>query len=209
MGSQDAGDSPGAEGAARAGRFDASYAGSPPWDIGRPQPAFLQLAESGGLHGRVLDVGCGTGEHALMAAGLGFEATGIDAAPTAIATARRKALARHLEARFLLGDALELPALGDRYDTVLDSGLFHVFDDGERARFVESLRETVASGGRYYMLCFSDRQPGDLGPRRVSQDEIRTSFAEGWQVEAIEPASIDILTSPSGALAWLSVIRRL
>src|ERR1039458_5240791 len=54
--------------------FDASYAGTPPWDIGRPQPAFLALAEAGTIRGRVLDVGCGTGEHALMAASMGPQA---------------------------------------------------------------------------------------------------------------------------------------
>ena len=60
--------------------LDASYAGTPPWDIGRPQPAFLALAEAGTIRGRVLDVGCGTGEHSLMAASMGLEATGIDSA---------------------------------------------------------------------------------------------------------------------------------
>jgi 2-polyprenyl-3-methyl-5-hydroxy-6-metoxy-1,4-benzoquinol methylase len=64
----------------QAERFSAMYeAGSPPWDLGRPQPAFLELAKQGALAGRVLDVGCGTGEHALMAAARGFDATGIDA----------------------------------------------------------------------------------------------------------------------------------
>jgi SAM-dependent methyltransferase len=71
----------------RSNEFDAMYAGTPPWDIGRPQPAFLELAERGELRGRVLDVGCGTGEHALMAASFGLEATGIDTSPTAIAIA--------------------------------------------------------------------------------------------------------------------------
>src|ERR1035437_576793 len=63
--------------------FDGFYAGTPPWDIGRPQPAFLSLAEAGAIRGRVLDVGCGTGEHTLMAAGMGLEATGIDSPPAA------------------------------------------------------------------------------------------------------------------------------
>src|SRR5919197_5557296 len=94
--------SPGAEG------FDALYAGAPPWDIGRPQPAFLELADAGALQGRVLDVGCGTGEHALMAAARGLDATGIDAAPSAIAIAQAKARERGLSARFLVWDALDL-----------------------------------------------------------------------------------------------------
>src|SRR6266516_2172077 len=98
--------------------FDPMYSGTPPWDIGRPQPAFLELARQGALRGRVLDVGCGTGEHALMAAGLGLEATGLDAAPRAIASAERKARNRGLTVRFLVWDALQLASLGERFDTV-------------------------------------------------------------------------------------------
>ena len=65
--------------------FNETYdGGPPPWDIGRPQPAFVELADHGLLVGRVLDVGCGTGEHALLAAAQGADATGIDAVPKAI-----------------------------------------------------------------------------------------------------------------------------
>ena len=71
--------------------FDSSYEGTPPWDIGRPQPAFVAVAQSGVLVGHVLDIGCGTGEHALMAAGLGLNATGIDFSPNAIRLAKQKA----------------------------------------------------------------------------------------------------------------------
>jgi cyclopropane fatty-acyl-phospholipid synthase-like methyltransferase len=188
--------------------FDALYAGTPPWDIGRPQPAFLALAEAGGIRGRVLDVGCGTGEHVLMAAGLGLEATGLDAAPTAIEAARRKARDRGLTARFLVWDALRLAELGERFDTVLDSGLFHVFADEDRPRFVDGLRAVVNPGGRYLMLCFSERQPGLCGPRRVTQDEIRASFADGWRVDAIEPTRFDVTFDPNGAHAWLARITR-
>ncbi len=192
----------------RAEEFDAFYAGTPPWDIGRPQPAFLALAEAGAIRGRVLDVGCGTGEHVLMAAGLGLEVTGVDVATAAIDAAEGKARDRGLSARFLVGDALQLASLGERFDTVLDCGLFHIFEDDERPVFVDNLRAVIRPGGRYFMLCFSDRQPGAFGPRRVTQDEIRASFDEGWQVDSIEPAKIDITFSPTGALAWLAAITR-
>ncbi len=188
--------------------FDAFYAGTPPWDIGRPQPAFLSLAEAGAIRGRVLDVGCGTGEHTLMAAGMGLEATGIDSAPAAIALAEAKARDRGLTAHFLVHDALQLVSLDKQFDSVLDCGLFHVLEDDDRRSFVENLRAVIRPGGRYFMLCFSDRQPGSFGPRRITRDEIRASFDKGWQVDSIEPAKLDIRMGPDGILAWLARITR-
>jgi SAM-dependent methyltransferase len=191
--------------------FDVMYsAGTPPWDIGRPQPAFLELAQQGLLRGRVLDVGCGTGEHALMAATLGLEATGIDVVSTAITLAQRKAHDRGLTARFLVWDALRLPELGEQFDTVLDSGLFHVFDDADRARFVASLSEVIPAGGCYFLLCFSDRQPGFWGPRRVSQQEIRAAFGPNrWRVDAIDAVTMDTNIDRIGVRAWRAAITRL
>jgi SAM-dependent methyltransferase len=184
--------------------FDEIYASEAPpaWDIGRPQPAFDHLVKSGGFVGSVLDAGCGTGEHALLAASRGHDAVGVDLSPKAIELAMTKATERGVEARFLLADALRLIDLGEIFDTVLDCGLFHIFDDDERQRYVESLSAVVRPGGRYHMLCFSDRQPGDWGPRRVTQKEIRTAFTEGWGVVSIEPAVIDLTWDPAGALAW-------
>ena len=188
--------------------FDEMYSGAPPWDIGRPQPVFLELLGAGAIQGRVLDAGCGTGEHVLMAAAAGLDATGIDAAPTAIARAKEKAADRGLRARFEVWDALRLPELGEVFDTVLDSGLFHVFDDERRARYVEALGGAVRPGGRCLLCCFSDLQPGTWGPRRVRQDEIRSAFPVGWAVESIEPAHFDITLDPPVAQAWLARITR-
>ena len=189
--------------------FDAIYeGGTAPWDIGRPQPAFARLAETGELGGRVLDVGCGTGEHALMAAGRGLEATGIDSAPTAIRLAREKATRRSVDARFEVWDAVDLPAFGEQFDSVLDCGLFHVFDDDDQTRLVASLTAVVVPGGRYFLLCFSDKEPGDWGPRRVRRDELRHCFADGWRIDSVEDAVIEITLRPEGARAWLAAFTR-
>jgi SAM-dependent methyltransferase len=191
------------------GGFDVAYTGSPPWETGRPQPAFVALAEAGELHGRVLDVGCGTGEHALLAAGLGLEALGVDTSPRAIEMARGKAAARGLAARFAVHDALDLASLGERFDTVIDSALFHVFGDEERGRYEASLREVIPPGGRYFMICFSERHPGGFGPRRVTQDEIRATFATGWRVDAIDLVIMDVTILPDGVQAWRAALTRL
>lgn len=144
----------------------------------------------------------------LLAASLGYEALGIDMSATAIELAKAKATERGVQARFVVADALRLVDLGEQFDTVLDCGLFHVLDDDERERYVNSLAEVVPSGGRYHMLCFSDRQPGDWGPRRVTQAEVRAAFSAGWRIESIDSAVIDLTWDPEGALAWLAAATR-
>jgi SAM-dependent methyltransferase len=196
--------------------FEWAYGnGEPPWDIGRPQTGFVRLAELGAVAGSVIDVGCGTGENALYLASLGHEVTGVDAAPTAIARARararEKAVAREVTATFLVGDALDLSTVGHTFDVAVDSGLFHVFSDADRLRYERRLRGALRPGGRYFMLCFSDREPGTMGPRRVSQAEIRDTFSDGWRVDSIVSehfATRDGFLGPEGPHAWLASLTR-
>ncbi len=187
--------------------FEAAYLGTPPWDIGRSQPAIMRLAETGQITGLVLDIGCGTGENVLYLAERGFVTTGIDGAPTAIRKARNKAKRRGLKARFELADALDLAVPEQPFDTVIDSGLFHVFSDEDRAHFRDSLARVVRRGGTYFLMCFSDEEPGDWGPRRVTQAEIRSVFRDGWRVNYIQPSTFE--TNLGQSYAWLASISRL
>jgi SAM-dependent methyltransferase len=155
------------------------------------------------------------GENALFFAGRGHPVLGIDFLEGPVEAARRKAGERGLNAEFVQRDALTLSALDGKFDSVLDSGLFHVFSDEDRARYVAELAHVTKPGGRVFLLCFSDEEPGALGPRRVSQGEIRESFANGWVLEEVRPARFevrpdveDITFSEGGPRAWFSVIRR-
>jgi SAM-dependent methyltransferase len=168
--------------------WDDAYSGSkpPPWDLGEPQPAFVRLAADGRLTGQLLDAGCGTGEQTLLAASSGADALGVDVSPLALKQARAKAAARGIKARFEVADALSLSDLGLSFDTIIDSGLFHVFDDDSQERYVASLASVLRPGGHLHLMCFSDRQPGQFGPRRVSQDDLRAAFGDGWTILALQ-----------------------
>jgi hypothetical protein len=120
-----------------------------------------------------------------------------------------QAAERGLSAEFHTGNALELADLDRSFNTVLDCGLFHVLEDSDRPTYVAGLQACTAPGAHYYMLCFSNLQPGDWGPRRIRQEEIRLTFVDGWLVESIEPSSIETTVPPGSARAWLASIVRI
>lgn len=164
--------------------YDAAYTGVPNWDIGRPQRAFVSLAEAGVIRGPVLDVGCGTGELSLFLAGEGHDVLGIDLSPRAIAQAREKARWRRVRAQFLVMDALDLPALvrrGFSFRTVVDCAMFHILGDAERDRLVGGLETVVDPGGLVCVL-------GDARRRSdvrygITPNELSRRFGVDWTVE--------------------------
>lgn len=170
------------------------YQSIPPWDVSYPQPAFVRLVEGGEIKpGRVLDAGCGTGENALMLAKNGCTVTGIDLAKGAIGRSQAKAAERDLKVDFIVCDALKIDEnLGAAaFDTVIDSGLFHVMTDEERPIYVKQVHRVLKDGGKYFMMCFSDKEPGEWGPRRVSKLEIEQALTPWFKIEYIKDALFD------------------
>jgi cyclopropane fatty-acyl-phospholipid synthase-like methyltransferase len=193
--------------------FEKFYDGPAPWDIDRPQGAFVAIADK--VISPVLDAGCGTGEHALFLAARGHRVTGIDFVPEAIRRARRKAAVWGLAVEWLVKDATTLGGWDRRFASVIDCGLFHVFSDDDRRRYVGGLAQVVEPGGRLFLMCFSDEEPGTEGPRRVSRQELYEAFADGWEVESVRPVQIElnpefteIKFSEGGPKAWFAVVRR-
>lgn len=201
-------------------RFDAAYeTHTAPWVIGEPQPAVIALERTGLLRSPILDIGCGLGEHSILLTRLGYQVLGVDFAPHAVQQARANAAARRVDARFAVGDAFDLDA-GTPYATILDSALFHIFDDADRATYVRSLHAATRPGSVVHLLALSDTGRG-FGPE-VSDHTIRAAFGTAWEVEALAETSYrgvvtdvhtEALNLPVGTVvdepAWLARIRRL
>lgn len=197
------------------GSWDEAYReNNTPWDIGRPQPAIVRIAEWGGLVEPVLDSGCGSGEHALLVASMGLEVKGVDVSQEAIERARGKARARGLSVEFIVGDVLALDQI-DRLEppfrTIIDIGCFHTFANADRPLYASSLAAVTEQGALLHLLCFSEHTPGTDGPRRVTQGEITATFSHDWYVESIEPDTFAVSNLWPGPTpsAWLArIIRR-
>lgn len=186
-----------------------SYQGTTPWDIGAPQSAFTELEQNGEIEGSVLDIGCGTGENSLYLVTKGYQVTGIDSSPTSIAKALLKSSERNLKVKFLIFDSLLLEHLGTVFDTIIDSGVFHLYSDEKRILYIQSLGRVLRPCGYLHMLCFAEGDYGSYGPRRVTKGEINFFFNEGWEVKAIRKARFETNYGRGWNWAWLASILKL
>ena len=190
--------------------WEDAYKTTPPWDVGRPQPAFVELVRARELNqGRVLDVGCGTGENALYFAGNGFSVIGVDLSSRAIAAARAKTAERKLDVDFRAGNALSSDFKDGTFDNVIDSGLFHTFTDNDRPTYAHEIGRVLVPRGRYFMLCFSEKEPaGWGGPRRVTRGEIEATLSPLFKINYIRDALFATRFHNDGGRAYLTSATR-
>jgi SAM-dependent methyltransferase len=179
------------------GRFE----GPPPWNIGEPQPELAALVAAGKFRSDVLDAGCGYAELSLALAADGYTVVGVDLTPTAVAAANRAAQERGLNtASFVQADITALTGYDGRFNTVVDSTLFHSLAVEGRDGYLRSIHRAAAPGANYYVLVFANGAfPADaeVGPNTVDEDELREAVSKHWQIDNIKPAFIHANVPPN------------
>jgi SAM-dependent methyltransferase len=175
-------------------REQGPFEGPPPWNIGEPQPELAALHRDGKFRSDVLDAGCGHAELSLALAADGLTVVGIDLSPTAIAAATSAAQERGLtNASFVQADITNFTGYDDRFNTVIDSTLFHSLPVEGRDGYLRSVHQAAAPGARYYILVFAKGAfPAELEtkPNEVDEDELRDAVSKHWEIDEIRPAAI-------------------
>lgn len=195
--------------------FDNAYIGTPPWDIGKAQPAFERIAEKNNffnLKGPLLDIGCGTGENSLFfAQKLGFQVTGIDTSSRAIAKACEKANGRNLndKANFLDYDLFKLRDYTKKFNTIIDCGVFHMFDKRSRIEYVKNVKEVLNEHGKLIILAFSYLEPLGVGPsQRLTKDDYQSAFKDGWKIIGFKHDQFEVRITKEAPKGLITIIEK-
>lgn len=180
--------------------FESAYRGEsgqfgagskPPWSIGEPQPELAALIEQGKFRGEVLDVGCGEAAISLHLAERGYPTVGLDLSPTAIDLARREAEKRGLtNASFEVADISSFTGYDGRFDTIVDSTLFHSIPVEAREGYQQSIVRAAAPGASYFVLVFDKAAMPAGPPNAVTRDELRDVVSKYWVIDEIKPARL-------------------
>jgi SAM-dependent methyltransferase len=175
-------------------REQGGFEGPPPWNIGEPQPELGALMAADKFRSDVLDAGCGVAELSLALAAEGYTVVGVDLTPTAIAAATKAAEERGLtNASFVQADITSFTGYDGRFNTVVDSTLFHSLPVEGRDGYLSSVHRAAAPGASFYVLVFAKGAfPAEMEPKpnEVDEDELRTAVSKYWEVDEIRPAYV-------------------
>ncbi len=151
-----------------------------------PAPFFVKHLPAIDSHrtGRVLDLGCGPGRHAIHAAHMGYEVVGLDAAPSGVEYGVKWAEQTGLAVNFCVGDMTALPFRNDAFDCIVSwNVIYHgTADIVEKA--VSEIERCLDSDGWLILTLISKRNERYGVGREIEPD---TFVIDGSDNETAHP----------------------
>ena len=176
-----------------------------PWNFESPPKSLVELVESGCVQpSKTIDIGCGAGNYAIYLASVGFDVTGVDISPSAIAIAEANAKEENVSCRFVVADVLGgLAEIAETFEFAYDWSLLHHVFPKDRKQYVENVHRLLVPGGQYLSVCFSEKDAsfGGTGKHRQtplgtvlyfsSEDELRYLFEPYFDVTTLETVQVE------------------
>jgi methyl halide transferase len=191
--------------------WDSRYrAGDLPWDTGRPSAELMRRLQNHPVKPcRAIEFGCGTGSNAVWLALQGFDVTGIDISPRAIAAAQDRAKLAGVSVQFHCADVTDLPDLGPPFEFFFDRGCYHAVRRVDADGFLKTLGRITAPGAIGIVLTGNSKEEHKPGPPVVSEETIRAELGRSFEILSLEEFRFD--QDEAGGprfLGWSVLVRK-
>ena len=154
------------------------------WELQEPQPEVLELVarlkaegtQTGGRPAKrkVHDLGCGLGRHLLLLAAEGFDTSGSDISPQAVATCRRRLAEAGLSANVTRSEMTAIPEEDGSLDCVIAWHVVYHATVERMLRTLEGVRDRLKPGGYFFGTFASTNHTA----RDVSRREAEEGLAQ-------------------------------
>ncbi len=184
--------------------------GNIPWDTGRHSAELARVLYADQIHPcRVIEFGCGTGSNAVWLAEQGYDVTGLDLSPLAIERANQRAAEAGVKVRFLAGDLLAAPDLGEPADFLFDRGCYHAVRRENVAGYLDAADRALGAGGIGLVLAGNAKEKHDPGPPVVEESEFRGEIGSRFDIVWVREFRFDpVIGVDIEPLGWSCFFRK-
>ena len=184
--------------------YDASDLG---WDLGAVAPPFARLLEDGLLKpGKTIIPGCGQGHEVVYFAGHGWDVTGVDYSPGAVALLKQALQEKKLTAQVLHQDFFTLDeSHSGVYDALLEQTFFCAIHPENRRDYVETAHRILKPGGFIMGLYYETGEQGGP-PFNTTEQDLKEHFSEKFSWVRLEKC--DHSAEQRKDKEWLAILRK-
>lgn len=185
-----------------------------PWNMETPPDILQNIVKTEKVKPcKAIELGCGTGNYIIYLSSKGFDATGVDISESAIETAKKSALKKGVNCKFITADVIgDMAEVQDTYGFAYDWELLHHIFPPDREKYINNVYRLLDPEGIYLSVCFSEDslQFGAAGKYRKtpldtvlyfsSEKEIESLFKPFFEIEELKTVEIKGKFAPHKAI---------